>query len=127
MTGFEWAALGLMLFGMVIPFWIMVILTTIVLELERKKQKAATARQSYVHEYAKLCIDLNSQLKAADGTFNGPAFVAYLRELKSYPEYKDMSIIMLEAITITGEGRFDEIARNELKATEIYLLGLNDE
>ncbi|MBA3864621.1 MAG: hypothetical protein C0517_11845 [Erythrobacter sp.] len=112
---------------MVIPFWIMVILTGIVVEQTRRKAKKELARQSYVHEYSELCIRLNGMLKSADGTFNGPAMVVYLRELKKYPEYKDMSILFLESISITGDGRFDDIARNELKATEVYLLGLNDE
>lgn len=127
MTGFEWTTIGLIIFGMVIPFWIMVILTGIVVEQTRRKAKKELARQSYVHEYAELCIKLSEMLKAADGTFNGPALVAYLRELKNYPEYKDMSILFLESISITGDGRFDDIARNELKATEVYLLGLNDD
>ncbi len=127
MTGFEWTVIGMILFGMVMPSWIMVILTGIVIEQARRKAKTELARQSYVHEYAELCIKLNEMLKSADRTFNGPALVVYLRELKKYPEYKDMSILFLESISITGDGRFDDIARNELKSTEVYLLGLKDD
>jgi hypothetical protein len=126
-TGFEWTVIGMILFGMVMPSWIMVILTGIVIEQARRKAKTELARQSYVHEYAELCIKLNEMLKSADRTFNGPALVVYLRELKKYPEYKDMSILFLESISITGDGRFDDIARNELKSTEVYLLGLKDD
>ena len=127
MTAFEWTAVGLILFGMVIPFWLMTAITIFSYEQNRRKVAKQDRRQSFVHEYVELSTKMNEMLTSGKDTFAGPALVAYLRELKKYPEYKDMSILYLESITITGDGRFSEIARNELKATELYLLGLNDE
>lgn len=127
MTGFEWIALGLILFGMVIPFWLMTAFTVLTYEQNRRRAARQDKRQSFVHEYVELSTKMNEMLSSGDKTLAGPALVAYLREFKKYPQYKDMSILYLESITITGNGRFDEIARIELKAIEEFLLGLNDE
>ncbi|MEQ5788979.1 hypothetical protein J3454_13855 [Erythrobacter sp. NFXS35] len=127
MTTFEWTTLGLILFGMVIPFWLMTALAGINYEQNRRRAAKQDKRQSFVHEYVELSTKMNEMLTSGKENLPGPALAAYLRELKKYPEYKDMSILYLETVTVTGDGRFDEIARNELKATEEYLLGLDND
>ncbi|MBI1402647.1 MAG: hypothetical protein GC147_05480 [Porphyrobacter sp.] len=127
MSAFEWAAVGLILFGMVIPFWLMTAFAVINYDQNRRRATKQDKRQSFVHEYVELSTKMNEMLSSGKDIIAGPALVAYLRELKKYPEYKDMSILFLESISITGDGRFDDIARNELKSTEVYLLGLNDD
>ena len=129
MTTFEWTAIGLITVGMVIPFWIMVILTIIVVEQGRRKDVAK--RVTYVHEYAKLMKAmgdlLESSKSSSDGKFNGPTMVVYLREFKEYPQYRDATLLFLESLTITGSARFDDICKVELKNVEAHLLGLKDE
>lgn len=127
MTAFEWTVVGLILFGMVIPFWLMTAFAVINYEQNRRRTAKEDKRQSFVHEYVELSTKMHEMLTSGKDNFAGPALVVYLRELKKYPEYKDLSILYLESVSITGNGRFDDIARNELKATEDYLLGLNDE
>ena len=62
-----------------------------------------------------------------DGKFNGPTMVAYIRELREYPQYRDASLLFLEGITITGSARFDDVCRTELQAMETHFLGLENE
>lgn len=107
---------------MVIPFWLMVIVTIMYVEQGRKKEKSS--RVSYVHDYARLVKAMNEDLKSSDGRFNGPAMIAYLKDLREYPEYRDPTLLFLEEITITGSGKFDEICKAELSSLETYLLEL---
>ena len=124
MTTFEWAALGTIVFGMVIPFWLMVIITLMFVEQNRKKNRPD--RISFVHEYARLVKAMNEDLKSSDGRFNGPAMVAYLKDLRNYPEYSQPTLLFLEEITITGNGKFDEVCKVELSNLEAYLLELHE-
>ncbi|WP_162925173.1 hypothetical protein [Aurantiacibacter odishensis] len=122
MITFEWIALGLIIFGMVIPFWMLVIITIMAVEGNRKRDKSGNT--SYVHDYARLVKSMNEDLKSGDGKFNGPAMIAYLRDLRDYPQYREPTLLFLEEISITGSGKFDEVCKAELKSLETYLLGL---
>jgi hypothetical protein len=126
MTTFEWAAVGLILFGMVVPCWIMVFLTVSFVRLANAKTKQELARQSSAHDYAKLTIEFGKFVSSGE-RFNGPGAVAYVRELKSFPEYRDTTLLLLEEFNVSGKGKFDEVFRNELKEVEIYLLGLEND
>ena len=121
-SSFEWTAIGLIIFGMVIPFWLMVIITVMFVEQNRTKGKSA--KVTYVHDYAHLVKTMNEEFKSSDGKFNGPAMIAYLKELRLYPEYREPTLLFLEEITITGSGKFDEVCKAELGSLETYLLGL---
>ena len=125
MNGFEWSVIGLVVFGMVMPFWLMVIITVMFVEQNRKKEKST--KVSYVHEYARLVKTMNEEFKSSGGTFNGPAMIAYLKELRTYPEYREPTLLFLEEITITGSGKFDEVCKAELSGLETYLLGLTND
>jgi len=124
-SSFEWTTIGLIIFGMVIPFWLMVIVTIIVVEQSRKKEKQT--RTTYVHDYARLMHAMNDDLNSSDGKFNGPAMIAYLKELREYPQYREPTLLFLEEITITGSGKFDEVCKAELTSLETHLLGMKDD
>ncbi|KUO49514.1 MAG: hypothetical protein APF78_11910 [Sphingomonadales bacterium BRH_c3] len=127
MTTFEWAAIGLMVFGMVIPFWIVTILTLIVADQTRKMTKPPS-RPIKVHDYTKLMVAIDDLIHSdGTGTFNGPALQIYLREMKHYPEYKDTSLLYLEELSISGTKKWSVICRTEQKAVEEYLLGLEND
>ena len=124
MTTFEWATVGLVLFGMVVPCWIMVFLTISFVRLANAKTKQEMARRSSAHDYAKLTTEFGKFISSGQ-RFNGPGAVAYIRELKSFPEYRDTTLLLLEELNVSGQGKFDQVFRNELKEVEIYLLGLD--
>ena len=125
MTTFEWSALALITFGMVVPFWILAVLTIFIAEDGRRKRRAQKA--TYVHDYVELMQGIAKILKSDDGRFNGPSLVAYLRDFKEYPQYRDATLLFLEEINVTGSSKFDDMVRNELKLIEADLLGLKDE
>jgi len=128
MTGFEWTTIGLIIFGMVIPFWLMTVFSCIVLYQQQKLTKPPK-REILVHDYAKLMKAFGDLLHQPDknGKFNGPTMMVYLRELKEYPQYRDTSLLFLEEISITGSKKFDDICKAELKSIEDHLLGLENE
>ncbi|WP_379554454.1 hypothetical protein [Qipengyuania sp. DGS5-3] len=127
MTMFEWAAVALIVFGMVIPFWVMTLLTMIVLYQQRKIFKPPS-RQIKVHDYTQLMVAIDDLIHS-DGkaSFNGPALQTYLREMKHYPEYRETSLLYLEDLSISGAKKWSTICKAEQKAVEHYLLGLDDE
>ena len=125
MTTFEWSALALITFGMVVPFWILAVLTIFIAEDGRRKRRAQ--KVTYVHDYVELMQGIAKILKSDDGRFNGPSLVAYLRDFKEYPQYRDATLLFLEEINVTGSSKFDDMVRNELKLIEADLLGLKDE
>ena len=124
-NGFEWAVIGLILFGMVIPFWVMVVLTVIVVEQGRRKEKAN--RATYSLEYAKLMRELSQILSDDSHKFNGPSLIACIRDLKKFPEFRDASILFLDGLDATGKNKFDDMARTEIKNVDAYLLDLEDD
>ncbi|WP_298336879.1 hypothetical protein [uncultured Erythrobacter sp.] len=128
MTTFEWTVIGLILFGMVIPFWVMTVFAIILAEQARKQAKPSD-RPIKVHDYSKLMTAFDELLHQPNknGKFNGPTMVAYIRELREYPQYRDATLLFLEEISITGSNEFDEVCKTELKSIETHLLGLNDE
>ncbi|WP_221537709.1 hypothetical protein [Qipengyuania huizhouensis] len=121
-NGFEWIVLGLILFGMVIPFWLMTYLTA---KISRTSRDAGPHR---IMRYNEVMDYLHSGLKRSkiDG-LSGASLVATIRELENYPEHRDVTLLYLEEITITGSGKFDELAKSEIQKLETYLLGLKDD
>ncbi|MDE1467034.1 hypothetical protein [Aurantiacibacter sp. D1-12] len=123
MSGFEWTALALILFGMVLPFWIMVLLV-LYLAMQNKKKPSESRAPKYADLMGMFARMLD---KSNDGKFDGPTMVACIRDLKKFPEYRDASIMFLEELRITGSGKFDDMAKTEQKNVERHLLGLKDD
>jgi hypothetical protein len=124
---FEWAALGLFLFGIVIPVWLLTIVA-----LRRTKQRNPRERLSFgnnrVMRYNQLMDYLHAACRRARGeSQSAAAFVATVRELREYPEYRDLSVLFLEEITVKGTGKFDELAKTEIRQVEEYLLAIKED
>ena len=78
--------------------------------------------------YNEVMDYLHSGLKRSKGDgLSGASLVATIRELENYPEHRDVTLLYLEEITITGSGKFDELAKNEIQKLETFLLGLKDD
>jgi hypothetical protein len=121
-NGFEWAVLGLILFGMVMPFWLVTYFTVKLGSISRDAGPHHIMRYNEVMDY------LHSGLKRPKGDgLSGASLVATIRELNNYPEHRDVTLLYLEEITITGSGKFDELAKSEIQKLETYLLGLKDD
>lgn len=123
MSGFEWAVIGLILFGMVVPFWAITIVTGIL----ASKQKKAIKSPDRLMRYLELLDYMHAAFKKsnAEGQ-NGASIVAAIRELRNFPEHRDLSILYLEEVTITGESKFDDLARTEINDVEAFLLACKD-
>jgi hypothetical protein len=57
----------------------------------------------------------------------GPVMVACIRELGFYPEYRDITVLLLNEVTVTGQNQYDRLMKVELQETEAFLLDAKDE
>ncbi len=122
-NAFGWAALGLILFGMVIPFWMMSYVTTKI----AVRWSVDGADESRIMRYNEVMDYLHSTLnRPKTDSQCGASLVASIRELKNFPEHRDLSVMYLEEINITGTGKFNDLAKLEIKKVESHLLGQND-
>ena len=110
----------MILIGMVIPFWTVVVLAVVGWSKNRNKPQ----KPSLVHDYTKLMQECHAAITKREGQPAGPIPIAHLREMKKYPEYRDITLLYLEELSIKGSGKFDQIIKTELKAVEAHLLGL---
>ena len=118
----EWILVALILLG-IVPAWLLGLAAFL---SSRKPQREEPGARCAAY------INLLETLypKSGEGDFsisNGAIWGACLRELKQYPEYADLSLLLLEEINITGSRKFDEVMRADLKSVESYLLGLRNE
>ena len=73
-----------------------------VVRSSRRTDKAEPSERFFA--YAKLLASLRAQMNVETRRVdNGPLFVATIRELKEYPEYRAISLLFIEEITITGK------------------------
>ena len=117
-TTFEWGILGVAVIGFALPAWLLA------LSVRRASQRQfpQDINKRYF-AYAELLKSLHAQMDLQTKTVrNGPLFAATVRELENYPEYRHISVLFLEEITITGSKKFDQVVRAELKAVEAKLL-----
>ncbi|KPP88112.1 hypothetical protein SAMN04515621_2900 [Erythrobacter sp. HL-111] len=123
---FEWAAIGLILFGMVLPFWT---LTVIALRRASKEPRRGEVPASErVLRYNAIMDYLHRACRKgpAEGQ-SGASFIAAVRELRNYPEHRDLTVLFLEEINVSGTGKFNELAKREIRAAEEYLLALKED
>jgi len=117
-TQFEWAILAVITLGFVVPAWLVALSY-----LSRARAAAMPEPNKRYFAYAALLHSLHAQLDPKSKMVrNGPLFAATVRELANYPEYRSLSVLFLEEITITGSRKFDQVVRAELKAVEADLL-----
>ncbi len=117
-TPFEWGILAIIALGFVVPAWMVAI------SFVRNAQKPQIEEPNKRYfAYAELLKSMHAQMDMKTRTVrNGPLFAATVRELANYPEYRTLSVLFLEEITVTGTKKFDNVVRNELKAVEAGLL-----
>jgi hypothetical protein len=117
-TPFEWGILAVITLGFVVPAWLVALSY-----LARSRGAETREPNKRYFAYAALLQSLHAQLDPNSKMVrNGPLFAATVRELANYPEYRTLSVLFLEEITITGTRKFDQVVRAELKAVEADLL-----
>ncbi len=122
MTPFEWGILATVALGFVAPAWLVAISF-----VRRSRRPEAEEPNKRYFAYAELLKSLHMQMDPKTRTVrNGPLFAATVRELANYPEYRTLSVLFLEEITVTGTKKFDNVVRAELKAVEAGLLEASD-
>lgn len=115
-SAFEWAIVALLFFGLVLPIWIFFFAGFL-----SRRMRSGKEPSSRYFAYARLLEYLHDELST--GTVElGPLWMATLRELCKYPEYRDISLLYLEEVKITGSNKFDLLMEKELKDTESFLL-----
>jgi hypothetical protein len=119
-TIFEGSLLTLAFVGLGVPAWIF---SVAVFQLVKKPGKGEVGGRyfAYVRIMDRLLDELNSETNRA------PILVATIRELRRFPEYKDVSILFLEEVSVHGADKFDRVVEAELKVTEAALLGSNND
>jgi hypothetical protein len=114
-SAFELSVIGLILVGMVIPIWVFLYLLFTGRELAIRKQPG-TRYRAYMAVLDRLVHEVNKEAS------NGPAVVASMRELREFPEYRDISVLLLNATNITGTTQYDRMLQVEVQQTEAFLL-----
>lgn len=118
MSTFEWTIALLAVVGFVLPVWVF-----LGVFLKRQDAKAPGHPSIRYFAYTSLLSRIHGMLMKEKGKVqHGPIFAATIRELREYPEYRDISLLFLEEITITGSKKFDGVLKNELNAVEAELL-----
>lgn len=121
-TPFEWGMLAIAAVGFIVPAW----LVAISFMMQARKTGPQEPNKRFF-AYAELLKSLHGQMDMQTRTVrNGPLFAATVRELANYPEYRTLSVLFLEEITVTGTKKFDQVVRAELKAVEADLLQAQD-
>lgn len=121
-TPFELSIIALVALGFVVPAW----MAAISYVLNARKPQVEEPNKRYF-AYAELLKSMHVQMDMKTRTVhNGPLFAATVRELANYPEYRTLTVLFLEEITVTGTKKFDNVVRNELKAVEAGLLDAAD-
>ena len=123
MTVFEWTVIGLIVIGVVVPFWIMIGLVVMV---SRRRHQPFILPPGRASQYAVLMREFEHAFNNnnKDRKLDGPVLVACIRDLKTFPEYKDASIRLLEGININGNGVFVDMIKTEMRTVENHLLGV---
>ena len=126
MSTFQAIAIVAALLGLGVPAWLAA------LAFHRASNRPrATDSSARFFAYARLLTLIHDQIvsgrtgpKSTDFVVeHGALFTATIRELRGYPEFRDLTLLYLEEINVTGEKKFDHVMRNELKSVESDLLG----
>ncbi len=117
----EWSLIALVICGVIVPN---AMIAYGVLRAARRDEPAGPRMPSHRYfAYAQLLKSLRDQMDMERRRVeNGPLFIATIRELKEYPEYRSLTLLFIEEITITGKKKFDDVARTELQSVETALL-----
>jgi len=118
-SAFEWSIVVLLFAGLVLPIWAFFFVSLI--ERKKAKDKLPGMRyRAYMAVLDRLVQEVNNEAS------NGPAVVASMRELRAFPEYRDISVLLLNATSITGKSQYDRLLQVEVQQTEAFLLEATD-
>ena len=115
MSAFELSILALIFVGVVVPVWVFLFMVYTGRKVAIDKQPG-TRYRAYMAVLDRLVHEVNKDAS------NGPAVVASMRELRTYPEYRDISVLLLNATNITGKTPYDRMLQVEVQQTEAFLL-----
>jgi hypothetical protein len=71
--------------------------------------------------YANLIRCLHHEINREDNL--APIIIAYLRGLRSFPEYRDTTVLYLDNVDVTGSSTYDQLMKREIAALLDELLG----
>ena len=112
---FELSIIALVFAGVVVPVWVFLYLLYTARKVAIEKQPG-TRYRAYMAVLDRLVHEVNKEAS------NGPAVVASMRELRTFPEYRDISVLLLNATNITGKTPYDRMLQVEVQQTEAFLL-----
>ena len=126
-TPFEWSIVGLIALGVVVPLWVVLIGAFVRARRERARVKQL-GNPGPVKGYAELMREFEILFRSGeDAKMRGLTLQACIRELKQFPQYRDMSIRLLENLNINGSGDMVDALKNEIKQAENQLLGVDED
>ena len=114
MTSLGAAIFGLALLSFGVPAWLFAIAALRV--TSRPISNSSDRCFNYLRVVDRILDELDAEKNRAF------AIIIGVRELRSYPEYKDVTIALLSVIEITGKGHNEFMMIEEIKATESALL-----
>lgn len=122
MSTIEGLVLGLLLLA-VVPNWVILILFYIgrirSLEQRQKNQHSIARFEAYIRIVNAILDELKQEQNRA------PVIIAGLRELQVFTEYRDITVLLLDEISVTGHSHFDQLMKKELTSLETSLLEQN--
>ncbi|MGB3796051.1 MAG: hypothetical protein WA957_07080 [Alteraurantiacibacter sp.] len=119
MSGFEALVIVLLIAGLIVPIWALVATVHFANRKQRVQLQSAQRCLAFTTLMDRLTNELRGDKKRA------PIVLACIRELQAFPEYRDISVTMINDINVTGRTPYDQMLRNELQKTEAFLLEAN--
>ena len=115
MSTFEGVLAALAFLGIGVPAWIFSLAIYHLAKRPRKSDPGARF-SAYVAIVDRLFEEMDKEHNRA------AIILVCFRELREFPEFRDITIAMLGIINVTGKSFNDRMLIDELKATEDFLL-----
>jgi hypothetical protein len=118
---FEALVLCLFFFGAAVPAW-----TVLILHFHARRSPSFDGRRSEAcptarsESYIRIVNTILDELKQEEN--RAPVIIVCLRELRLFVEYRDITVLLLDEISVTGHSHFDQLMKNEITRLETALL-----
>ena len=119
-TAFEWTLIGLIFVGVVLPIWAFFVAAFIAARRQRPTE-SSNRYFAYVRIIDRILDEVKTENK------RGHIFAASVNELRSYPEFRHISVALLNDFNVTGNTQLDQILKAEITSTEAFLLEAKDD
>lgn len=113
---FETLVIVLLVGGLIVPIWALVATVHFANRKQRGQLQSAQRCMAFAAVMDRLTNELRADKKRA------PIVVACIRELQTFPEYRDISVTLINDINVNGSTHYDQLLKNELQKTEAFLL-----